>query len=784
MIQTSIQLVDKMTAPMHNMISAANTLCSAFGDIEGASSKAFDMSKVNQAKAQIAAASQQMEEVSGAADNAASAQQRMNASASSGSGVIGDLAKKAAGLIATYASFQGIKSVMGVSDELTSTQARLDQMNAQLGGTDLKIKDIYSVAQNARGSLGDMASVVARFGNNAKDAFSSTDEVVKFASIVQKQMTIAGASTDEAANAELQLSQALGSGVLRGDELNSIFEQAPNLIQSIADYMNVPIGQIRSMASEGKLSSDVVKQAILASADEVDAKFNQMPMTWAQVEQSIKNTAEMAFQPVLNKVNQLANSPAFQNFVNNAMGALTKVASVTLDIMNGIANVGNWISENWSTIEPIVMGVVGALGLYAGALVVTNILNGINAASTATMAASEALASGQTFLWTVNQYGLNAALAACPITWIIVAIIAVIAAIFAVCGAIAQLTGVADSAFGVLCGGVNVVIQFFVNLGLAVANVAVGIWNALVAVATNIAIVFQNLVIGVVASFRIFGLTVANIALGIWNAMSAVAQNIVIAFQNAIGKVESFFLNLASTAASVVANIANALNKLPFVNIDTSGLTSAAASFKSKASEAGTAKEYKSISAAFSKGFNTYNTKKPSYNTNFKSVGAAFSKGMSTNNAFSKGWASSAFKSGASFGDGAAKKVKGAFNLKNLTKSLGGSSSLAAGKSNAGNLANNAAKTAGNTGKTAGNTGKTANHAKHIAKSLNASKDDLDFIRKMADRRAINRFTTAQIKVQMTNNNKVSSTMDLDGMVDYLANGVQQAMEASAEGAY
>ena len=713
MIQTSIQLVDKMTAPMHNMISAANTLCSAFGDIEGASSKAFDMSKVNQAKAQIAAASQQMEEVSGAADNAASAQQRMNASASSGSGVIGDLAKKAAGLIATYASFQGIKSVLGVSDELTSTQARLDQMNAQLGGTDLKIKDIYSVAQNARGSLGDMASVVARFGNNAKDAFSSTDEVVKFASIVQKQMTIAGASTDEAANAELQLSQALGSGVLRGDELNSIFEQAPNLIQSIADYMNVPIGQIRSMASEGKLSSDVVKQAILASADEVDAKFNQMPMTWAQVGQSIKNTAEMAFQPVLNKVNQLANSPAFQNFVNNAMGALTKVASVTLDIMNGIANVGNWISENWSTIEPIVLGIVGALGLYAGALVVTNILNGINAASTATMAASEALASGQTFLWTVNQYGLNAALAACPITWIIVAIIAVIAAIFAVCGAIAQLTGVANSGFGVICGGINVVIQFFVNLGLAVANIAIGIWNA----------------------------------------MSAVAQNIVIAFHNAIGKVQAFFLNLASTAATVVANIANALNKLPFVNIDTSGLTSAAASFKSKASEAGTAEEYKSISAAFS-------------------------KGMSTNNAFSKGWASSAFKSGASFGDGAAKKVKGAFSSKGLSslgsKSLGLASNAKSGSSN---LANNAAKTAGNTGKTAGNTGK-------IAKSVNASKDDLDFIRKMADRRAINRFTTAQIKVQMTNNNKVSSTMDLDGMVDYLANGVQQAMEASAEGAY
>lgn len=165
--------------------------------------------------------------------------------------------------VTAYISIQSVGKALDISDELTTTTARLNMMNDGVQTTEELVNMVYAAAQDARGSFGDMADVVARFGNNAKDAFGSSEEVVAFADLVQKQMTIAGASTTEASNAMLQLSQALGSGVLRGDELNSIFEQAPNLIQSIADYLDVPIGQIREMASEGELSADVVKAAIL-----------------------------------------------------------------------------------------------------------------------------------------------------------------------------------------------------------------------------------------------------------------------------------------------------------------------------------------------------------------------------------------------------------------------------------------------------------------------------------------------------------------------------------------
>ena len=165
--------------------------------------------------------------------------------------------------VLAFVSIQSVGKALNISDELVQTTSRLNMMNDGLQSTQELVNMVYAAAQDARGSFSEMADVVARFGNNAGDAFGSSEEVVAFADLIQKQMTIAGASTQEASNAMLQLSQALGSGVLRGDELNSIFEQAPNLIQSIADYLDVPIGKIREMAADGELSADVVKAAIL-----------------------------------------------------------------------------------------------------------------------------------------------------------------------------------------------------------------------------------------------------------------------------------------------------------------------------------------------------------------------------------------------------------------------------------------------------------------------------------------------------------------------------------------
>ena len=295
-------------------------------------------------------------------------QGRFNQEIASGTQQANELTNTIKRAVAAYVSIQSVGKALDISDELTQTTSRLDMMNDGVQTTAELVNMVYAAAQDARGSFSQMADVVARFGNNAKDAFSSSEEVVAFADLIQKHMTIAGASTQEAANAELQLSQALGSGVLRGDELNSIFEQAPNLIQNIADYLDVPIGKIREMAADGELSADVVKAAIFSAADDINSKFNEMPMTWGQMWQSMQNTALIAFQPVLQRLNDLANSEAFQTFVQNAVEAMATLANIVLNIFELVGTVGGFIADNWSVISPIIYGVIGALAVYAAYL--------------------------------------------------------------------------------------------------------------------------------------------------------------------------------------------------------------------------------------------------------------------------------------------------------------------------------------------------------------------------------------------------------------------------------
>ena len=635
-------------------------------------------------------------------------QGRFNQEISAGTQQANELTNTIKRAVAAYISIQSVGKALNISDELVQTTSRLNMMNDGVQTTAELVNMVYAAAQDARGSFGQMADVVARFGNNAKDAFSSSEEVVAFADLIQKQMTIAGASTQEAANAELQLSQALGSGVLRGDELNSIFEQAPNLIQNIADYLEVPIGKIREMAADGELSADVVKAAIFSAADDINSKFNEMPMTWGQIWQSMQNTALIAFQPVLQRLNDLANSEAFQTFIQGAIEAMATLANILLNVFEVAASVGAFIGDNWSIIAPIIYGVIAALGAYLAIMGIVNAITAISAAIDATKAAADALAAGKTFLWTVQQYGLNAALAACPITWIIMLILALIVVIFAVCNAIAKMTGIANSGFGVITGGVNVVIQFFKNLGL----------------------------------------TVANIALGIGNAIAALASNMMTAFHNAICSVQSWFYNLLSTALSVIEGICSALNKLPFVEFDYSGISSAADDYAAKASEAaGNKEDYQSISDAFNEGFTTFD-------------------------AFQDGWASDAFNAGAAWGDGIADKVSN-FSLSDV---FGQTDIPNVGDYTSG--FNDAIANSGvgdSIGNIDDNTGK-------IKDSLDVTEEDLKYLRDIAEQESINRFTTAEVTINQTNNNNVSSDTDLDGFITALDDAMGEAIDEVTNG--
>lgn len=645
-------------------------------------------------------------------------QGRFNQEISAGTQQANELTNTIKRAVAAYVSIQSVGKALNISDELVQTTSRLNMMNDGVQTTAELVNMVYAAAQDARGSFSQMADVVARFGNNAKDAFSSSEEVVAFADLIQKQMTIAGASTQEAANAELQLSQALGSGVLRGDELNSIFEQAPNLIQNIADYLDVPIGKIREMAADGELSADVVKAAIFSAADDINSKFNEMPMTWGQIWQSMQNTALIAFQPVLQRLNDLANSEAFQTFIQGAIEAMATLANILLNIFELVGTVGGFIADNWSVISPIIYGVIAALAVYAAYL---GIVKGIEIASAAATAIHSvamsakigvmAALTGQTMAATAAQMGYNGALYACPVVWIIVLIIALIAVIMAVCSAIAKMTGIANSGFGVITGGVNVVIQFFKNLGL----------------------------------------TVANIALGIGNAIAALASNMMTAFHNAICSVQSWFYNLLSTALSVIEGICSALNKLPFVEFDYSGISSAADDYAAKASEAaGNKEDYQSISDAFNEGFTTFD-------------------------AFQDGWASDAFNAGAAWGDGIADKVSN-FSLSDV---FGQTDIPNVGDYTSG--FNDAIANSGvgdSIGNIDDNTGK-------IKDSLDVTEEDLKYLRDIAEQEAINRFTTAEINVDMSGmQNTVNSGDDIDGFMTKLTDSVNEAVDNMTEGVH
>lgn len=638
-------------------------------------------------------------------------QGRFNQEISAGTQQANELTNTIKRAVAAYVSIQSVGKALNISDELVQTTSRLNMMNDGVQTTAELVNMVYAAAQDARGSFSQMADVVARFGNNAKDAFSSSEEVVAFADLIQKQMTIAGASTQEAANAELQLSQALGSGVLRGDELNSIFEQAPNLIQNIADYLDVPIGKIREMAADGELSADVVKAAIFSAADDINSKFNEMPMTWGQMWQSMQNTALIAFQPVLQRLNDLANSEAFQTFIQGAIEAMATLANILLNVFDLAVSIGTFIGDNWSIIAPIVYGIVAALTAYIAISAIVAAINGVMAMAEGVKAAAQMMATGATFAETAAQQGLNAALMACPLTWIIMLILALIVVIFAVCNAIAKMTGIANSGFGVITGGVNVVIQFFKNLGL----------------------------------------TVANIALGIGNAIAALASNMMTAFHNAICNVQSWFYNLLSTACSVIENIAAALNKLPFVSFDYSGISSAADDYAAKASEAaGNKEDYTSISDAFNEGFTTFD-------------------------AFQDGWASDAFNAGAAWGDGVADKVSN-FSLSDV---FGQTDIPNVGDYTSG--FNDAIANSGigdGVGSIDDNTGK-------IKDSLDVTEEDLKYLRDIAEQEAINRFTTAEINVDMSGmQNTVNSGDDIDGFMTKLTDSVNEAVDNMTEGVH
>lgn len=294
-----------------------------------------------------------------ASERAVMYQERVNVSMRRGASAADNLGKRLMSLVGAYASLRTAQQFIGMTDTFTQTTARLDRMNDGLQTTAELQNMVYQAAQRSRGAYQETADLVSKLGTMAPEAFNSSGELVAFAEQLNKQFALAGTSTQGAQAAMLQLTQAMSSGVLRGEELNSVLEQAPTITQAIAKYMGVNIGQLREMASEGAITADVVKAALFSAAEETNAAFGSVPLTFSQAWTMAGNAATRALEPAMKRLNDLLNSELGRNAINGLIAGFELLGSAAAGVVDLLAAGAQWVADNWDLISAVLVAVAG-----------------------------------------------------------------------------------------------------------------------------------------------------------------------------------------------------------------------------------------------------------------------------------------------------------------------------------------------------------------------------------------------------------------------------------------
>ena len=405
-----------------------------------------------------------------------------------------------------------IKGLLNLSDEMTNNKARLNLIVDDGGSVEALQNKIFVSAMNARASYQTTTDIITKLGLQAGKAFKGNDELIAFAEQLNKTFAISGTEATGIESTMYNLTQALSTGVLRGQDLNAVFSIAPQIVQNIADYLNVPIGKIRDMAADGKISAQIVKNAMLKAADETNAKFNKMPMTWNQVFTKMKNIAIKALDPVLNKINALANNQQVQEMFNMFINGASLAAQAILNLIEGIS----WLLSVLEPVAPVILGLVGA---YVGFNIVSMIASGLLgmlSIAHGIAGAAEMLHSGKTMAATAAQWGLNSALLACPITWIVILIMALIVAL-------TYLWFTNDKvAYGILY------VWDALKLGIMVAGLGIqGVFYAIVLGAMALWLGIQTCVLGAMAAWYAFQTGVEAVCLGVLSIFQGLYNGVV-----------------------------------------------------------------------------------------------------------------------------------------------------------------------------------------------------------------------------------------------------------------
>jgi tape measure domain-containing protein len=675
-------LNDQVTGVLKNITRALDITLHSFEQMQDASANAVDVRLLNQARAGLGevnlavremeenyrCAAQQEQQVTRNIRQSTQAEQQLNASIRGGNDALDDMVGKAKNLAATIGASVGLKKLIELSDQMTSTTARLSFLVDDGGSVDELEAKIMASAQRSRAAYLDTASAIASMGANAGAAFSSNDELIAFMEQVNKQFVIGGASAQGQAAAMLQLTQAMAAGALRGEELNSILENAPGIARAIEQYMGIAEGSIKSYAEKGAVSATVVKNALLSIADETNTKFNGMAMTWGQVWTQMGNIALKVTQPLLTAINWLANN-------------LSVIGPILLGL--GTAFLVFQVAAHWTQIADV------ATAAYHAVVNLLSIGFGVLTGNTA--AASAAVST------------FNSALLASPITWIIMLIAVVIGLLYGVVAIINKVTGSSISATGLICGAIAVA-------GAFIGNTVIGLLNALI---QYIWAIFVAPFLGIVE-------WILNVCNGGFNSFGDAVANL-------IGQIIGWFLNLGKVVTTIIDAI--------FGTNWTAGLESLQSSV-----------------TAWGKNENAITLDK-----NAPTIDYRFEYG-------------DAWAAGNDFGKGIDAKIGGMFNM----GGLGDSSGFDLGDSSGFDLGDIAAYT----GETADNTGKTAD-------ALAVTEEQLEYLRDIAERDAINRFTTAEVKIDMTGmTNRIDGSADLDGVISQLTEGFTEALVTAAEGVH
>ena len=652
-IRTAIALYDGVTSPLQSMHKAMGVVLNTFEAMQQASGRAVDTAAIREAREEWAKAGTAFDTIEENIRNANNEQQNFNNSIRGGSNSANGLLSTIKKIAVAAGGIAGINKVLNISDELASTKARLNLLVDDGGSVEALEQKIMASAQRSRASYLTTAKAISQMGLMAGDAFANNDELIAFTETLNKAFVNVGADTQQIEAATLQLTQAMASGVLRGEELNSVFENAQPVIQAIADYLGEPIGKIRTLAAEGKITADIVKNSLLMAADDINVKFESMPMTWGQVFTKASNIALQVIQPLLNGI--------------------------------------NWLADNISIIGPAVLALAGAFAVFQIAAHWTEIA----AAATAIyhgvvnfLSIGFGILTGNTAAASAAVFTFNSALLANPIVWVVMLIMILIGALYAAVAAVNKFKGTSVSATGIIAGAFAVLGAFLINSFIVPA---------------------QN-------GFARFANFIGNV------------------FNNPIAAVEVAFYDMFLTVLGYISKLAHAIedviNKIPGVTVDiTSGLDNF----------------YAGIEKAQQK-------------VKDESGWVEYVKKMDFIDY------SDAASAGYKFGEGIADKVSGFFG--------GGLDSI-----DAFNMGNAWDGIYGNTADTAANTAATAD-------ALDIAEEDLAYLRDIAEREAINRFTTAEIKVEQHNENHISKDADLDGIMDAWANDFAEKLEVSEEGVH